>query len=497
MESYDGMAVVRTVDPKTAIIELSIAPGCEDMVEELLNSLNKEGIPVNRAGQNKKPAVDKTFLISTMGCQMNVYDSDYLAQSLLKKGYEPVNDPKKAHIVIINTCTVREKPDQKAYTLIGRICRVKRTRQHMILGVVGCLAQKAGDYILDRFPEVDFVAGPREIGRVPEIISQIENSRHRVIAKNLDLPPLSFEPHPEYFSGKLSAFVTIMQGCNNFCSYCVVPYVRGREASRPPSEILFEIESLLAQGVKEITLLGQNVNSYHWQNGNEIWSFPKLLKAIGELPGLLRLRFTTSHPKDLSNELISCFKEMEVLCSHIHLPFQAGSNRILEKMRRGYTREHYIELIQKLREARPDIAITSDVMVGFPGETREDFEQTMDLIKRVQFDGLFSFKYSDRRGTIAETFKEKVDEKEKSYRLEILQSTQKRITLSRHKALEGKIVEVLVEGPGKRQGQFSGRTGTNKIVNFSCYSRLLSPLVKVLIKASYANSLKGELVTEN
>ena len=492
VESYDGMAVVRTLDPKVAALELLVAPGCDAMIDGLLESLSKEGVPLEKISTRGK---SERFLINTMGCQMNVYDSDYLAQALIKRGLRQTQDPKHADIIIINTCTVREKPDQKAYTLIGRISKLKKNKKDMILGVIGCLAQKAGDYILERYPEVDFVAGPREVGKVPDIIWQIRATQNRVMARDLDIPPPPFQICDDYFRGRVSAFVSIMQGCNNFCSYCIVPYVRGREISRSPGEILEEIRGLLGQGIKEITLLGQNVNSYNWEQGKEKWDFPRLLRTIGALPGLLRLRFTTSHPKDLSDELISCFEDMDVLCSHIHLPFQAGSNKILKRMRRNYTREHYMELVNKLRRARPDIAITSDVMVGFPGETREDFAQTMDLIEKVRFDGLYSFKYSDRKGTAAETFSEKVHEQEKAYRLEALQKTQKQITLAKNKALEGNVLEVLVEGAGKKRGQLSGRTSSNKIVNFNCDKNILGQLVNVLIKLSYANSLYGELMS--
>jgi tRNA-2-methylthio-N6-dimethylallyladenosine synthase len=294
-----------------------------------------------------------------------------------------------------------------------------------------------------------------------------------------------------YFAGRVKSFVTIMEGCDNFCTYCIVPYVRGREVSRPLEDILNEATALVAQGVKEVTLLGQNVNSYRYgrDHGN---GFPSLLRRVNAVEGLLRIRFTTSHPKDLSDDLIQCFGELEKLCPHVHLPFQAGSNRILKAMRRGYTREHYLELIEKLRNTRPDIAITSDVMVGFPGESERDFESTMDLVRRIEFDNLYSFKYSDRAGTCAEKMGPKVADAEKASRLEALQSLQKLISFSKNKRLVGSTVQVLVEGRSKRENQISGRTGTNKVVNFSCDLNRLFNIINVKIKRCSPNSLWGE-----
>ena len=294
--------------------------------------------------------------------------------------------------------------------------------------------------------------------------------------------------------GKVTGYISIMEGCNNFCSYCIVPFVRGREIFRPPQQIMTEAVSLISQGVKEITLLGQNVNSYHWKGrgGSDAVDFPRLLRDLNSLSGLLRLRFVTSHPKDLSDELISCFAEIPNLCPHIHLPFQAGSDRILNRMHRGYTRDDYLRLIQKLRAARPDIAITSDVMVGFPGENDQDFEDTLDLIRRVRFDSLFSFGYSDRTGTVAEHMEGKTSPLTKALRLSTLQNLQKRITLEKNTELEGRLVPVLVEGTSKRGHQLSGRTDSYKIVNFNGETDMIGRIVNVLIKRSFLNSLWGE-----
>ncbi|MCD6296861.1 MAG: tRNA (N6-isopentenyl adenosine(37)-C2)-methylthiotransferase MiaB [Deltaproteobacteria bacterium] len=427
-----------------------------------------------------------------MGCQMNEYDSDFLAQSLIQSGLLPVDDPGRADLILINTCTVREKPEQKAFSMFGRMARIKRRNPDLVLGVVGCLAQQMGAGMIKRFPQIDFVMGPRKLGRIHEILEQIYSGRTKIVATGLEAPPPQPTPCRGYFKGRVTSFISIMEGCNNFCSYCTVPYVRGREISRSPDEILIEAGNLISEGVKEITLLGQNVNSYRW-NEDGGGDFISLLKKLNKLEGLLRLRFTTSHPKDLSDGLIECFADLDKLCPHIHLPFQAGSNPVLKRMKRGYTREEYMERIAKLRKVKPDIAITSDVMVGFPGESKDDFEMTLDLIKRVQFDGLFSFKYSDRKGTLADKMGNKVGETEKSFRLSMLQGLQKQITLKKNKNLEGKRMDVLIEGHSKREGQLKGRTESNKIVNLICDTNNIGHLVNVIIKHGFLNSLRGEV----
>jgi tRNA-2-methylthio-N6-dimethylallyladenosine synthase len=312
---------------------------------------------------------------------------------------------------------------------------------------------------------------------------------------DLSIKRISPERHNGYFKGRVKGYISIMEGCNNFCSYCIVPYVRGKEVSRSSQEIIKEVRSLVSQGIKEITLLGQNVNSYSSAERENV-NFPMLLRMLSGLDGLIRIRFTTSHPKDLSIDLIDCFKDLPHLCPHIHLPFQSGSNSILKMMNRGYTREEYIGLVSKLRNIRPDFAITSDVMVGFPGESENDFQMTLDLIKKIEFDNLFSFKYSDRKGTLSEKMDCKIDEDEKTSRLLILQSIQKEITLQRNKNHIGKVEDVLVEGESKKGGQFTGRTETNKIVNFYFNINIIGRLVKVIIKRALINSLQGALIKD-
>lgn len=433
------------------------------------------------------------FHITTMGCQMNEYDSDYLSQVLVNNDFLPTGDPRNADLILINTCTVRDKAEQKAYSLLGRMSLLKKKNPGVILGLVGCIAQQEGTNLLKRFPNLDIVLGTREIDKIEETLERVYSDCGKIVATNVDQQPPPPVKSCGYFEGRTKAYLSIMQGCDNFCSYCIVPYVRGREVSRPPGEIVEEAEGLISQGIKEIALLGQNVNSYSW--GTEKgFRFPQLLRTLVSLGGLRRLRFTTSHPKDLSDDLIASFGHLEKLCPHIHLPFQSGSNRILQLMNRGYTQEKYRELIGKLRKVKPGISITSDVMVGFPGETVEDFQMTLDLIADIEFDGLYSFKYSDRKGTLARKMKEKINETEKSSRLAVLQEIQKGITLRKNRKLEGRVVEILVEGRSKKGGQLTGRTETNKPVNFTCNNGLISELVKVKIERSYANSLWGKLI---
>jgi len=437
--------------------------------------------------------VKRRFYITTMGCQMNENDSDTLAQHLINLGFSPTDDHENADLVMINTCTVREKAQQKAFSLLGRMTALKKRRPEIILGIMGCVAQQGGSNLLKKHPELDLVLGTREIGHISEILNRIEKSSERVAATDLssnnEIPVIN----EGYFQGKLKGFISIMEGCNNFCSYCIVPYVRGREKSRSVQYILKQAENLVSQGIREITLLGQNVNSYFSTESGDV-NFSKLLYMLSDIKDLLRIRFTTSHPKDLSEDLIQCFGQLPNLCPHIHLPFQSGSNRILKMMNRGYSREDYFGLVNKLREKRPGIAITSDVIVGFPGENDDDFKMTLDLIEKIEFDNLYSFIYSDRKGTIAEKMERKISEDVKLSRLKILQGKQKDITLKKNKMLEGMEQEIFVEGLSKKGDQFNGRTQCNKVVNFSSDINLIGTIAKVKIKRSFVNSLQGVLL---
>jgi len=386
---------------------------------------------------------------------------------------------------------VREKPEQKAYSIVGRYQQLKEHNPDAIIGITGCVAQQRGEELLARMPTLDFVLGPGMIHHLPEVLRDMEGGRKGICAVGFENGCPAHLPVPH--TPRLRAYVTIMQGCDNFCSYCIVPSVRGRERSRPSSEILAEIDALVRRGTKEVILLGQNVNSYAKHNPGEL-TFPRLLAKIDEIPGLERVRFTTSHPKDLTKELIEAFGTLEHLCEHFHLPFQAGSNAVLERMNRGYTREQYLTQIRRLREVAPQISITADVMVGFPGEVDDDFRQTLELVQEVEFDGLFSFKYSPRQGTRSAQWQDDCAPEVKQQRLAALQELQRETTLKKNKRLEGTVQEVLVEGSSRNSPRMMmGRTGCNRIVNFSGGTARVGELVMVKIDDGLQNSLRGEL----
>lgn len=420
---------------------------------------------------------------------MNERDTERALRLLLDHGYQMVEKPEEAHLVIVNTCTVRKKPEEKVYSLLGRLERLKEKHPYVKVVVMGCLAEQEKERLLEKFEGVDLVLGPDRVLELPEVLMRLERGERIALTGFTDEARQGILLPPKV---KVKAYVNIMQGCDNFCTYCIVPYVRGPEKSRPSWEILEEIRLLAERGVKEVTLLGQNVNSYGKKQKGEL-TFVQLLYKVAEIPGIERIRFTTSHPKDLTDDLIFAFKEIPQLCEHLHLPFQAGSNRILERMNRGYTKEDYLRKVERLREVVPEIAITADVMVGFPGETEEDFRETLDLVERVQFDNLFSFKYSPRKGTAAYQWLDDVPPSVKQRRLEELQALQREITLKKNKALEGKVCEVLVEGFGEREGQLRGRTRCNRVVNFGGPEGLIGELVYVKIREGLQNSLRGEL----
>ena len=437
----------------------------------------------------------KYYYIHTFGCQMNVSDSEKVAFLLEQKGYRRTEDMGKADIVIVNTCSVREKAEQKAHSLLGRLRQTKTVKPHLVTGVVGCLAQQWGARYFKKMPHLDFVCGTHNIDKIPAMIEavikggrKVEETRFYAHVPSLDLCVPSTD-------GRLSAFVTIMQGCNNFCSYCIVPYVRGREESRPSRDIVREISALARQGVKEITLLGQNVNSYG-STLTEAVDFSTLLKMVSAIEGIERIRFTTSHPKDFSEALIDSFVSIDKVCEHIHLPVQSGSNEVLKRMGRGYTIEEYVGKLEHLMSVCPSISITTDIIVGFPGETDEYFQKTIDLMKKVRFDNIFSFKYSDRLGVAAAGFDGKVPETIKAQRLQILQALQSSITLEKNRAQEGKIESVLVEGTSKGcPSDVTGRTRGNRIVNFTGSSFLVGTTVPVRIAEGYAHSLRGRTLS--
>ncbi len=435
----------------------------------------------------------KKFFIQTFGCQMNVYDSERVGYLLEGEGYERAEAPEEADLIFLNTCSVREKPAQKVYSALGRFQGLKERNPRLLIGVGGCVAQQEGEGLLERFSYVDFVLGTKELPRLKGILKDLEGSGKRQTAIGLEGRVDPYALLPSYSPrSKACSFVSIMQGCDNYCTYCVVPFVRGREVSRPSRDILEEIRSLASCGVKEVTLLGQNVNSYGQKPGGEM-GFVQLLEAVEAISGIERIRFTTSHPKDLSVDLAGAFGRLSRLCEHIHLPLQSGSDRILRRMNRGYTREEYWEKVQALRRNCPDISITADLMVGFPGEAEEDFAATVKMIERVQFDEFFSFKYSDRPQTRARLFADKVSEDVSQRRLEEIQTLQKKITRQRNKRWEGREVEVLVEGRSKTNAEESaGRTRTRHLVNFSGKNDPDGTLVKLKITKALAHSLRGE-----
>ena len=389
----------------------------------------------------------KKFYINTIGCQMNVYDSEQIAERLRRIGFVMETRVEKADLVIVNTCSIREKAEQKAFSFLGRLAKMKREKPHLMVGVCGCVAQQEGQKIIERMPHVDFVLGTQAIERLPAAIEKIEKQGCRIVDVDMtrEIQETAGMPTPGK-AHEVSRFVTIMRGCDNYCTYCVVPYVRGRETSRDPESIMNEIKRLVKNGVREITLLGQNVNSYGQKQG--LCDFPTLLKQIDDVEGLSRLRFTTSHPKDLSDDLIAAFQSMAKLCHHIHLPVQSGSNDILARMNRRYTREKYLEMVVNLRKTCPEIAITSDIIVGFPGESRADFEQTKALIKQVEFDSLFAFIYSDRPNAPSARFKGKITVKEIKERLQEVLDLQAGSTEKIHARMKGSRQGVLGVGGG-------------------------------------------------
>ena len=440
--------------------------------------------------------MQKRVYIETYGYQMNEHDSEQILRLLERSHYLETKDAQQADLILVNTCSVREKPEQKVYSALGRFKGLKEERG-TIIGVAGCVAQQEGQRLLNRIPYLDMVIGTHAIALIPQMLERVEVIGEKVCETGFDRGGKRLDAFlPQGPVSVVKSYVTIMQGCNHFCSYCIVPYVRGRERSRLSQEIVDEVNHLTQRGVKEICLLGQNVNSYGKGLKEEI-KFPELLSRLDEIEGVKRIRFTTSHPKDLSEELIQAHGGLKKLCEHIHLPFQSGSNRILKAMNRGYTRESYFEKIDRLREVCPSIAITSDVIVGFPGEEEKDFEETLDLMEKVRFDDLFSFKYSIRKGTRASEISDQVEEQVKQEGLVLLQGIQREITLQKNQGLEGRVEEVLVEGHSKQRDQdVAGRTRTNKIVNFEGDLELTGKLVPVRIVKAYPHSLRGEILTD-
>ncbi len=433
------------------------------------------------------------FHIQTLGCQMNERDSETLAGMLLELGYIQSDNKEEADVAIINTCSVRDNADKRFFGMLGQLKRLKNKNKNFIACVCGCMMQQQHivDEVKQKYPWVDIIFGTHNIHKFPELLENVISQRERQIDIWDDGGDI-IENLPADRLYEHKAFVNIMFGCNNFCTYCIVPYTRGRERSRSPEAIVKEVESLVASGTKEITLLGQNVNSY---KGEGDVNFAKLITMLNEVEGLERIRFMTSHPKDLSDELIEAFATCDKLSNYFHLPVQSGNNEILKKMNRHYTKEAYLELINKLRGVRKDIGISTDIIVGFPGETEEQFEDTLNLVKEVQFDSAFTFIYSVRKGTPAEKYTDQVPEEVKHERFNRLVEAVNESSAKNNEKFVGRIVQVLVDDFSKNNREMlTGRSSENKIVNFKGNSDLIGKIVEVKVISSNTFSLTGELV---
>jgi len=434
----------------------------------------------------------RQVFIETFGCQMNDNDSTRMLGLLEKIRYVRTDLPERADLILVNTCSIRDKAEQKVYSTLGRFRALKQARPGLIIGVSGCVAQQHGERLLNRVPHLDMVLGPHNLHRLGELIERVESRGERVAATAQSAAIAEGEYGVAAKSAGVKASISIMRGCDNFCSYCIVPYTRGREVSRTAGEILSETAALARTGVKEVTLLGQNVNSYGKKGGSGA-GFAELLRRVCMTSGIKRVRFITSHPKDVSDALVDLFDERPELCRHIHLPVQSGSDTVLGAMRRGYTRDEYLEMVLAIKERYPDMAVTTDVIVGFPGETEACFSETMDLIEHVGFDNIFSFMYSPRPGTDAAGFGDAVPADVKSTRLRVLQERQREITSRERSALVGRTLGVLVEGASKTDGaELTGRTGCNRIVNFAAPRAVAGEIVDVCITGVMPNSLRGE-----
>jgi tRNA-2-methylthio-N6-dimethylallyladenosine synthase len=435
----------------------------------------------------------RRYWIETWGCQMNAHDSEKISGSLKGLGLEAAPTEHEADVLILNTCSVREKAEERVFTRLLGFSHMKRKRP-LVVGITGCVAQQEGEAILERAPEVDFVLGTESLVQLPEVLATVVATKGRVVEigrhpGNLDVPPEKIERVPG-----VKAYITIMEGCDNFCSFCIVPFTRGRERCRPIADIVREARALEEWGFREVQLLGQNVNSYRDpENGR---GFEDLLDAVHEVHSLWRIRFTSPHPKDFGEPLMRRFRDLPRLCPHMHLPAQSGSSLVLGRMKRGYTREEYERKVARAREHVSDIAISTDLIVGFPGETEEEFGETLSLMKELRFDSVYSFKYSERPYTFsAREQRDDIPEPVKSERLTRLLDLQKEIQLEKHAAWVGKTVEVLVEGESRKNAEeFSGRSADNRVVNFPGGRDRVGGLVSVVITRFGANSLFGEIV---
>ena len=439
--------------------------------------------------------LNRKAFIKTYGCQMNVNDSEFITGQLSQLGYLTTEDIFNSDLILLNTCCVRAKVEQKIYSLIGKIKKIKENNTNIILGICGCIASKEKDTLFNKFPYIDLIFGPSQMNELKKIIIERKESNNKKYISYENNPEFSLRNTPINRESKISAWIQIMRGCNNYCSYCVVPYTRGPEQSRLVLEILSEVENLAHNNYKEIFLLGQNVNSYG-KNLPEPVAFSKLLTFLNNINGIERIRFMTSHPKDLNFDLIKVIRNSDKVCEHIHLPIQAGSDKILKIMNREYNIDQYKSIIKEIRNNIDNVSITTDIMVGFPGETEEDFQQTLDTFEEIKFDDAFTFIYSNRENTLASLMPSQVPLQVKKERLWKLINLQRRISSEINKKLEGEILEVLVDKKSIKNisGQLSGRTKTNKTVVFNGEDKLVGQLIKVKILESDTWTLYGELV---
>ena len=435
----------------------------------------------------------KRAFIGVYGCQMNISDAERMEGQLATLGYERTEDMARADLILLNTCCVRETAEDKVYGKIGEIKHIKRANPALIFGITGCMAQKEGEALIRRAPHIDFVLGTNKVHELKATVRRLESARRGPVVDVL----LGDAPLPENVpierTGRLSAWVPIMYGCNNFCTYCIVPYVRGREHSRRPEDVVREVEEAAAQGFKEITLLGQNVNSYG--KDHKLASFAELLLMVDAVKGVERVRYMTSHPKDLSDAVIDAVRQGRHICPHFHLPVQHGSDRILRAMNRVYRKDAYRSLVERIRAAVPDASLTTDLIVGFPGETEEDFEELLDFLREIRYDAAYTFLYSKRSGTSAAMMEEQVEDSVKKERLHRLMEVQNEISLEKNAALKGTVQEVLAEGPSRTdEDVWTGRTGTNKIVLWRKKGHETEgDIVRVRITQPQTWVLKGEL----
>ncbi len=443
----------------------------------------------------------KKLYSRTFGCQMNEYDSDKMADVLgAADGLEKTDNPEEADVILFNTCSVREKAQEKVFHDLGRVKHLKQKNPNLIIGVGGCVASQEGEAIVARAPYVDLVFGPQTLHRLPKLIAERRSSGRSQV--DISFPEIEkFDNLPPARVEGASAFVSIMEGCSKYCTFCIVPYTRGDEVYRPLADVLAEVAGLAAQGVKEVTLLGQNVNAWRAPvdgDGGEMADFAFLLECVHDIPGIERIRYTTSHPREMTQRVVDAYAKLPKLVSHLHLPVQAGSDRVLAAMKRGYTVLEYKSLVRRLRAARPDISLSSDFIIGFPGETEADFEATMKLIDDLKFDTSFSFVYSARPGTPASDLPDDTPADVKLARLARLQKRIEEHAAEISASMVGSVQRILVEGPSKKDpNELAGRTDNNRVVNFAGNPRLVGNFVDVTITSALPHSLRGEIVVKD